>query len=138
MTPAQQAAWQHAHPLQMVIYSTIGTIVIISIFVLIRWLASSSAWRYHPGGAGGFLLDEVVRWAAILVPYLTLMGVFKFFVYDLHPDWMNKPEVLVPFIAGAILFRFALRRVPFIKAMGRHIDAARAQAKAAKQGRAGR
>jgi hypothetical protein len=133
MNPAQ-----HPTPLQMVIYSTVGTIVIIGLIVLVRWLMSSAAWRYHPGGAGGFLKDELVRWGAILVPYLTLSIGFKFFIYDLHPELANKPEVWIPFIIAAIAFRFMLRRLPFIKAMGRHIDAARAEARAAKQGRAGR
>jgi len=142
MTPAQSQAasiaWQHSHPLMMVLFSTIATIVIISLIVLVRWLMSASAWRYHPGGAGGFLKDEVVRWAAILVPYLALSIGFKFFIYDLHPELSNKPEIWIPFIIAAIAFRFALRRLPFIKAMGRHIDAARAEARAAKKGRVGR
>lgn len=138
MSPAQQAAWQHAHPLTMVLYSTIGTIVVISLIITIRWLMSAAAWRYHPGGAGGFLKDEAVRWGAILVPYLALSIGFKFFIYDLHPELSNKPEVWVPFIIAAIAFRFALRQLPFIKAMGRHIDAARDQARAAKKGRVGR
>jgi len=142
MTPAQSQAasiaWQHSHPLMMVLFSTIATIVIISLIVLVRWLMSASAWRYHPGGAGGFLKDEVVRWAAILVPYLALSIGFKFFIYDLHPELSNKLEIWIPFIIAAIAFRFALRRLPFIKAMGRHIDAARAEARAAKKGRVGR
>ncbi len=138
MTPAQQAAWQHAHPLMMVLYSTIGTLVVVALIVLVRWLMSASAWRYHPGGMGGFLKDEAARWGAILVPYLALSIAFKFFIYDLHPELSNKPEVWIPFIIAAIAFRFALRRLPFIKAMGRHIDAACIEAKAAKKGRVGR
>ena len=139
MTPAQQhaaasLAWQHSHPLLMVLFSTIGTLVVISIIVLVRWLMSSKAWRYHPGGAGGFLKDEAVRWGAILVPYLVLATGFKIFVYDLHPEY-NRPEVWGVFIAAAIAFRLLLRRLPVIKAMGRHIDAAREQEKAARQAR---
>ena len=133
MTPAQQQAaslaWQHSHPLLMVLFSTIGTLVVISLIVLVRWLVSRKAWRYHPGGGGGFLKDEAVRWAAILVPYLALSIGFKLFVYDLHPEY-NRPEVWGVFIALAITFRLLLRRLPFIKAMGRHIDAAREQEKA--------
>jgi len=137
MTPAQQQAaslaWQHDHPLFMVGISTAISLVIISIIVMIRWLSSSSAWKYHPGGAGGFLADECVRWGAILVPYLALTIGFKVFIYDLHPEY-NKPEVWMGFAVAAIAFRLLLRRVPFIKAMGRHIDAAKAQARAAKLG----
>ena len=136
MTPAQQQAaslaWQHSHPLLMVLFSTIGTLVVISLIVLVRWLMSRKAWRYHPGGAGGFLKDEAVRWGAILVPYLALSIGFKVFVYDLHPEY-NRPEVWGAFIAVAITFRLLLRRLPFIKAMGRHIDAARDQEKAARR-----
>ena len=142
MTPAEHQAaslaWQHSHPLMMVMFSTIGTIVVISLIVLVRWLMSASAWRYHPGGAGGFFKDEAARWGAILVPYLALSIGFKLFIYDVHPELSNKPEIWIPFIIAAIAFRFALRRLPFIKAMGRHSDAARAEAKAARKGRAGR
>ena len=128
---AASLAWQHAHPLTMVAISTAVSLVIISLIVLIRWLTSKSAWKYHPGGAGGFLKDEVFRWGAILVPYLALSIGFKIFVYDLHPEY-NKPEVWAVFIACAIGFRFLLRNLPPIKAMARHIDAARAQARAAR------
>jgi hypothetical protein len=136
MTPAQQQAasmaWQHSHPLIMVAISTVVSLIIISLIVLIRWLLSASAWKYHPGGAGGFLADECVRWTAILIPYLALSIGFKIFVYDLHPEY-NKPEVWAGFVVAAIAFRLFLRRLPFVKAMGRHIDAAKAQAKAAKR-----
>ncbi len=132
---AQQAslAWQHAHPLLLVAFSTIGALVVISLIVLLRWLFSMSAWKYHPGGAGGFLKDEMARWGAILVPWLTLSIGFKIYVYDLHPE-LNKPEVWAVFIVFAILFRLLLRQLPPIKAMGRHLDAARAQARAARRG----
>jgi len=137
MSPAEQQAaslaWQHAHPLLMVLFSTIGTLVVITFIVLIRWLVSRAAWRYHPGGAGGFLKDEFVRWGAILIPYLALSIGFKVFVYDLHPEY-NKPEVWMGFAVAAIAFRLILRRLPFVKAMARHIDAARAQAKATRAG----
>lgn len=122
-------AWQHAHPLELVAISTIASLVIIAIIVLIRWLASSGAWQYHPGGASGFLKDECVRWAAILVPYLALTIAFKIYVYDLHPE-LNRPNIWIGFAVAAIVFRLVLRRLPFVKTMARHIDAARAQAKA--------
>jgi hypothetical protein len=136
MTPAQQQAasmaWQHNHPLMMVAISTLISVFIIALIVLIRWLMSASAWKYHPNGAGGFLADECVRWTAILIPYLALSIGFKIFVYDLHPEY-NKPEVWMGFAVAAIAFRLLLRRLPFVKAMARHIDAAKAQAKAAKR-----
>ena len=139
MTPAQQQAaslaWHHSHPLLMVLFSTIGPLVVVSFIVMIRWLVSQSAWKYHPGGAGGFLKDEFVRWGAILIPYLALSIGFKVFVYDLHPE-LNKPEVWGGFVICAIAFRMVLRRLPFVVAMGRHIDAAKAQARAAKTGAA--
>ncbi|CAL4868914.1 hypothetical protein MMA231_03203 [Asticcacaulis sp. MM231] len=133
MSPAQQQAaslaWQHAHPLLMVLISTAITLIVVTLIVLIRWLVSQSAWRYHPDGASGFIKDEFVRWGAILVPYLALSIGFKVFVYDLHPEY-NKPEIWMGFAVVAIAFRLFLRRLPFVKAMGRHIDAAKAQAKA--------
>ncbi|MDV6329417.1 hypothetical protein [Asticcacaulis sp. 201] len=68
MTPAQQQAaslvWQHSHPLLMVLFSTIGTLVVVTFIVMIRWLVSQSAWKYHSAGADGFLKDEFVRWGA--------------------------------------------------------------------------
>jgi heme/copper-type cytochrome/quinol oxidase subunit 2 len=138
MSPAQQQAaslaWQHAHPVLMVLISTVITLIVVTLIVMIRWLISQSAWRYHPGGAGGFLKDEFVRWGAILVPYLALSIGFKFFVYDLHPEF-NKPEVWMGFAVVAITFRLVLRRLPFVKAMGRHIDAAKAEAKAVRAAR---
>ncbi len=135
-TTAQAAslAWQHAHPLTMVAFSTISALVVVSLIVFLRWLGSSAAWRYHPGGASGFLKDEAARWAAILAPWLVLSIAFRFYIYDLHPE-LNTPAVWIGFIAIAIAFRVTLRSLPPIKAMGRHIDAARAQAKAAKASR---
>ncbi len=130
---AEQLAWQHDHPLLVILFSTIITLVIITIVVLIRWLVSKSAWPYHPRGAMGFLGDEFVRWGAILVPYLALGITFKYYVYGLHPE-LNTPTTWGIFAVCAIAFRFLLRRLPFIKAMARHIDAAKAQARAARQG----
>ncbi len=135
---AQQAslAWQHAHPVTMVAISTGCALLVISLIITLRWLTSASAWKYHPGGAGGFFKDELVRWAAIIAPWLVLSITFRFYIYGLHPE-LNTPMVWVGFIACAIAFRFILRSLPPIKAMGRHIDAARAEAKAAKMARRG-
>lgn len=124
------SAWQQAHPLTMVLISSAISVLVISLIVLIRWGVSHKAWAYHPGGASGFLKDECVRWGAILVPYLALSIGFKVFVYDLHPEF-NRPEVWGGFIVVAIIGRRLLARVPYIKAMGRHIDLAKEKAKAA-------
>ena len=137
MTPAEQQAaslaWQHAHPLYIIAISTVASLVIITIVVLVRWLLSRDAWQYHPGGGRGFLKDEFVRWGAILVPYILIGITFKFYIYELHPE-LNTPQTWLIFAACAITLRQVLRRLPFIKAMGRHIDAAKAQAKEAKLG----
>ncbi len=137
MTPDEQQAaslaWQHSHPLLMILFSTIGSLVVISIIVIVRWLMSKDAWPYHPRGAAGFLADEVVRWGAILIPYLALGIGFKFYVYDLHPE-LNTPQTWGIFAVCAIAFRFLLRNLPFVKNMARHIDAAKAKARAVKQG----
>ncbi len=127
---AASLAWQHSHPLMMVLFSSIGTLVVITLIVLVRWLIANKAWRFHPGGAGGFLKDEFVRWGAVIIPFLAVSIAFKIFVYDLHPEY-NRPEVWIGFAVVAIGFRLLVRRLPFVKAMGRHIDAARAAARTA-------
>lgn len=133
---ATSLAWQHAHPVLMVAISTGCALVVISLIILIRWLTSASAWKYHPRGGGGFLKDEIVCWGVIIAPWLIMSITFRFYIYGLHPE-LNTPMVWVGFIAVAIAFRLILRQLPVIKAMGRHIDAARAEAKAAKMARRG-
>jgi len=140
LTPQQQSAaslaWQHAHPLYIIAISTVISLVIISVVVVVRWLLSKGAWPYHPRGAGGFLADEFVRWGAILVPYLLLGIIFKYYVYQMHPE-LSTPQTWLIFGVCAIAFRQILRRLPFVKAMARHIDAAKAQYRQAKlEGRA--
>lgn len=124
---ATVAAWQHTHPLTMVAISTAISLIVITLIVLIRWGLSHKAWSYHPGGASGFLKDEFVRWGAILIPYLALSVGFKLFIYDVHPEW-NRPEVWLGFVAVALIARRLIARLPFVRAMGRHIDLAKAQA----------
>ncbi len=140
MSPAEQEAasqaWQHAHPAMMIMFSTIGTLVVVTLIVLLRWLVSKSAWVYHPGGATGFLKDEFVRWGAILIPYLALAIAFRIYVLELHPE-LNTPQTWGLFALCAIAFRLLLRRLPFVKAMGRHIDEAKAKAREAKYGAQG-
>ena len=130
---AASLAWQQAHPALMILFSTLGTLVVVTLIVMIRWLMSKSAWQYHPGGAVGFLGDEFVRWGAILIPYLALGITFKFYIYELHPE-LNTPQTWMIFAVCAIAFRVLLRRLPFIKNMARHIDAAKAKARDVKYG----
>jgi hypothetical protein len=125
-------AWQHDHPLYILAISTAFSLVIISLIVLLRWLFSRSAWPYHPGGASGFLKDEFVRLGAIFLPWLVLGLIFKFYVYELHPE-LNTPRTWSAFGISALVIRLVLRRMPFIKAMGRHLDAARQKAREARR-----
>ncbi|MCA1936998.1 MAG: hypothetical protein LDL37_16260 [Asticcacaulis sp.] len=37
------AAWQHAHPLTMVLISTVISLIVVSLIVLIRWGVSYKA-----------------------------------------------------------------------------------------------
>ncbi len=128
---AGQAELYRHHPMIMVV-ATVGISCVVVILVsLVRWLMSAGAWKYHPRGAVGFLIDEMARWGAILVPYLVLALIFRFYVYDLHPE-LNTPNVWAIFVACALVFRIVLRRLPIIKAMARHIDAAKAAQRAAR------
>jgi hypothetical protein len=124
------AIWMHHHPIAN---SIIFTVVIVTIIVMIRWLMNQSAWIYHPGGANGFLKDEFVRLGAIFVPWLFLASFAKYYIYDLHPE-LNTPQTWAIFGVCAIGTRLLLRRLPAVKAMGRHIDDAKAKARAAKSG----
>ncbi len=128
---AGQAEMYRSHPITMIVVSVIGASIVVTLLSILRWLMSRSAWPYHPRGAGGFLVDEIVRWFAVLLPYLALAIIFRFYVYDLHPE-LNNPNTWAIFIACAVLFRIVLRRLPIIKAMARHIDAAKAQAREAR------
>ncbi|MBW8733205.1 MAG: hypothetical protein JF571_02655 [Asticcacaulis sp.] len=130
---AAAVAFQHQHPLFIIGISTGISIVIVSIIVLVRWLMSMSAWPYHPRGAAGFLIDEAVRLGVIFVPWVFLGVFFKYYIYELHPE-LNTGTTWGAFAICAIAIRMLLRRLPAVKAMARHIDAARAQAKAAKLG----
>jgi len=130
-TPAW-AIWMQHHPIAN---SIIFALVIVTILVLVRWLMSMKAWPYHPGGAKGFLIDEAARLGAIFIPWLFLGSFFKYYIYDLHPE-LNTPQTWGIFAICAIAIRVILRRLPFIKAMARHIDAAREQERAVRTGSA--
>ncbi len=122
------AIWMQTHPIAN---SIIFALVIVTIIVLIRWLMSMKAWPYHPRGAVGFLVDEAARLGAIFIPWLFLGSFFKYYIYDLHPE-LNTAQTWGMFAVAAIVIRMVLRRLPFIKAMARHIDAARAAEHAAR------
>ena len=129
---AGQAMMYRQHPITMIVVSVIGASIVVTLLSIVRWLMSRGAWPYHPRGASGFLVDEIFRWFAILLPYLALAIIFRFYVYDLHPE-LNTPNTWAIFVGCALVFRIVLRRLPIIKAMARHIDAAKAQARAAKE-----
>jgi hypothetical protein len=123
------------HPLTILLISTGFSLAIVSVIVIIRWLMSSGAWKYHPGGATGFLRDEFLRLGVIYLPFLIVGLVFKFYVYDLHPE-LNTSNTWAIFAAVLFVSRMVTRRLPVVKAVGRHLDAAREQQRAAKRGAA--
>lgn len=131
---AQQAAtvaWKRAHPLTLLAISTAISLAIISLIVMIRWLVSQSAWKYHPGKAGGFLKDEFARWGVAIGPIL-LIGLFlKAYIYMYRPD-LDVPNTWMIYGICMIALRMIVRRLSYVKAVARHIDAAKAQARAAK------
>ncbi|MES1157164.1 MAG: hypothetical protein ABUL73_05225 [Alphaproteobacteria bacterium] len=130
---AASLAWQHAHPLYLLAISTVFSLIIVGAIVLLRWAFSKSAWQYHPQGAGGFLKDEFLRIFAIFGPFLVVGLIFKFYVYELHPE-LNTPSTWGAFGLTALALRVVLRRLPIIKAVGKHLDAARLKAREARQG----
>ncbi len=133
---AAAAAWKRAHPLTLLAISTVISLAIISLIVVIRWLVSKPAWRYHPGKAAGFLKDEFARWGVAIGPIL-LVGLFlKAYIYMYRQD-LDVPNTWMIYGMCMIVIRMVIRRMPYVKAVARHIDAAKAQARAAKaEGRA--
>lgn len=125
--------WQHDHVLIILAISTAISLLIVGAIVLLRWLFSMSAWKYHPAGALGFLVDEFLRLGVIYLPWLIIGLLFKFYIYELHPE-LNTPNTWGTFVVAAILIRMVARRLPFVKAVGRHLDAARQKAREARQG----
>lgn len=133
MTAADQATWRHHHPLYILAISTAITAVIISLVVLIRWWLSRAAWQYHPGGAKGFLKDEFARWGVAIGPII-LVGLFlKYYIYAYRPDLDNTTTWMI-YGLSMVTIRMVVRRLPYVKAVARHIDAARDKARAAKLG----
>ncbi|WP_443747616.1 hypothetical protein [Asticcacaulis solisilvae] len=128
---AAAAAWKRAHPLTLLAISTVISLLIISLFVAVRWLVSMSAWKYHPGKAMGFLKDEFARWGVAIGPIL-LIGMFlKAYIYLYRQD-LDTPNTWMIYGVCMIAIRIVVRRMPYVKAVARHIDAAKAEARAAK------
>jgi len=129
---AASLAWQHAHPLYILAISTIISLLIVSVIVLLRWLFSRGAWPYHPQGSGGFLKDEFLRIFAVFGPFLVVGLIFKFYVYELHPE-LNTPSTWGIFGVSAIVLRAVARRLPIVRAVGKHLDVARQREREARQ-----
>lgn len=130
---AAQEAFMHAHPFAMSVLPLLVVLVIISLIVLIRWLTSKSAWPYHPGGARGFLRDEIIRYGSIWLPFGVLMVAVRYYIYQYHPDYMNSPYLYVLYLS-VFVFRRLARFLPHIKEIGARIDGARDRARQAKLG----
>ena len=130
---AAQVAQEHARPLWYATYPLLIAIVIISIFVLVRWSMSKDAWPYHPGGARGFLMDEIKRYASIWLPFAIVMVGVRYYVYKYHPEIAASPYFIAGFLS-IIIFRRLARLLPHVQEIGRRIDKARADARDAKQG----
>ena len=130
---AQQEAFAHAHPMFMSAIPLVFALAIISIVVLVRWLMSKSAWPYHPGGGGGFLRDEIIRYASIWLPFSIAMVGVRYYIYQYHPEYMQSPYLYALYLS-IFVFRRLAGFLPHVKQIGARIDAARAKARAAKQG----
>ena len=116
-------AWQNAHPVLMVLFSTIATLLIFTAVMLVRWIILRKAWRFHPQGAVGVLNDEVTKWGLLLLPLFTAFIVVKLFIFARHPEF-NRPEVWLVFGLVAITYRFLVARAPVFKSLGLRVDGA--------------
>ncbi len=130
---AAQVAREHAQPLWSATFPLLIAIAVISIFVLVRWSMSKDAWPYHPGGARGFLMDEIKRYASIWLPFAVVMVCVRYYIYKYHPEIAASPYFYVGYLS-IIIFRRLARLLPHVQEIGRRIDKARADARAAKQG----
>ncbi len=111
-----------------ILFPTIISLLIIVIIALVRWLMSSNAWQYHPKGAGGFLADEVLRYALFFLPFVVIGIGIRVYFYLLHPEQKGTPLMWSCF-ALMLVARVVVRRLPIAKAVARHIDAAREKAR---------
>jgi len=136
MTPEAQAhmpAWALwlTSTQGQIIFPTIVSLIIICIIALVRWLMSASAWPYHPRGAGGFLVDEILRYALLFLPFVVIGIGIRVYFYMLHPELKGSPLMWACFML-IFVARIVVRRMPIAKAVARHIDAAKAQARDAR------
>jgi hypothetical protein len=129
---AQQVAQEHAHPLWSATFPLLIALGVVSVIVLLRWLFSQGAWKYHPGGSAGFLKDEIIRYASIWLPFSIIMVGVRYYIYRFHPEIAASPSFYV-FYLSIILFRRLARLLPHVKQIGARIDAARAAAREAKE-----
>jgi hypothetical protein len=106
--------------------------VVIALIILGRWYFSRSAWPFHPGGSSGFLKDEFLRLGAIFIPYVIVMLGYRYYVYDVNPALIKSPIAIVVLLS-VVVFRRMSRYIPFVRKAGARIDAARAEARAAKE-----
>ena len=129
----QQAAMFHAHPAMWAAFPLALVVVIISIVILVRWQMSKKAWPYHPGGAGGFLKDEVVRYGSIWLPFAIVMVGVRYYIYRFHPEFIQSPYLYAMY-ASIFVFRRLAGFLPHVREIGARIDKARADARAAAAG----
>ena len=130
---AQQEVFAHAHPMIMAAIPLAFALVIISIIVLVRWLMSKSAWPFHPRGAGGFLRDEIIRYASIWLPFSIAMVGVRYWIYRYHPEYMESPYLYALYLS-IFVFRRLAGFLPHVREIGARIDGARRAAREAKAG----
>jgi magnesium-transporting ATPase (P-type) len=121
-------------PAGHVLLPTAISLIVVSLIVLIRWGMSFEAWEYHPTGAQGFLKDEAVRLSVVFLPFVVIGIAVRYYFYILHPELSHSPYMYGGLLL-IIVLRIILRRMPFVKAVAQHIDAARAKAKEVKMAR---
>ena len=122
--------WMQSHMVlaSSLIYAFVA--LIIAALILGRWYFSRKAWPFHPGGSAGFLKDEFLRLGAIFIPYVIVMLIYRFYVYDMHPELIHSPYTWL-ILLSVILFRRASVFIPFVREAGKRLDAARKMAREA-------
>jgi dolichyl-phosphate-mannose--protein O-mannosyl transferase len=127
-----QVAMMHAHPIFWSVVPLVAVIVIISVAILVVWLMRKKAWKFHPGGAGGMLKDEVIRYGSVWLPFAILMVAVRYYIYRFHPEYETSP-LLYALYLSVFVFRRLARYLPHVKEIGARIDKARADARAAEE-----
>ncbi len=134
-TPQSEAqlAFMHEHPLAMSVLPLVFVLFIISIVILVVWLMRQKAWKYHPGGAGGMLKDEIVRYGSIWLPFSIVMVGVRYYIYKFHPEYETSPYIYALYLS-VFVFRRLARYLPHVREISARIDKARADARAAEDG----